>query len=218
MDLKGFKKETKFNPRTILDNGDNAGWWYNEAKKVWPDAYIWMVEGNPHCEKQLKEIDENVTIALLSDEVKELEFYTLKDDLTTTGASYYIENSNIYLDEDGNNNERVLVEKIKTQRLDDLFDKETVFDLIKLDTQGSEIDIMHGGIDLLKRSTVVIIEVDMGRIAYNKNAPKKPEVIDFMKDNDFELFAQIGKLDIKFDEGDVETIQEDLVFINRGKE
>ena len=39
-----------------------------------------------------------------------------------------------------------------------------------------------------------------------------------MKDNDFELFAQIGKLDIKFDEGDVETIQEDLVFINRGKE
>tara|TARA_B100000287_G_C20586718_1_gene762544 strand:+ start:547 stop:1188 length:642 start_codon:yes stop_codon:yes gene_type:complete len=210
MDLIGLKNKLNFEPRTILDIGANAGWWYGKAKEAWPDSFIWMIEGNPHCEKQLKEIDENVTIALLSDTEKDIEFYTLKEDLTTTGASYFKENTNIY--EDKNN---VLVEKLKTKRLDDLFEEDTVFDLIKLDTQGSEIDIMRGGINLLKKSQLVIVEADMGQISYNKGAPRKEDVVKFMKENNFEHIGIVDFLMFEHPDGRTERIQEDLVFINK---
>ena len=211
MDLIGLKDFLKFEPRTILDIGANAGWWYGKAKEAWPDSFIWMIEGNPHCKKQLEEIDENVTIVLLSDTEKDVQFYTLKDDLTTTGASYYKENSDIYEDDD-----KVLVEKLRTKRLDDLFQKDTVFDLIKLDTQGSEVDIMRGGINLLKKSQVVIVEVDIGQIAYNTGAARKEDVLKFMKENGFgEPIAMVDHLNYRYPDGRIEIIQEDLVFTNK---
>ena len=95
MDLGELRDKLDFTPHTILDIGANTGWWYGKAKEAWPDVFIWMIEGNPHCESELKKINDNYTIALLSDEVKEVDFYTLKNDLTATGASYYKENTDV---------------------------------------------------------------------------------------------------------------------------
>ena len=38
--------------------------------------------------------------------------------------------------------------KVTLQKLDNLFEDNAVFDIIKVDTQGSEIDILKGGKDL----------------------------------------------------------------------
>ena len=175
-----------------------------------------MIEGNPHCESELKKINDNYTIALLSDEVKEVDFYTLKNDLTATGASYYKENTDVYDDD-----KDVLVIKRKTQRLDDLFEEDSVFDLIKLDTQGSEIDILKGGLNILKKSTIVIIEADIGtganKIGYNQGAPNKSDVIYFMHKNNFKEIGVVDQLFLFYPDGNSEAMQQDLIFVNEEK-
>ena len=40
------------------------------------------------------------------------------------------------------------------------------FDLIKLDTQGSEIDILNGGSHMIKNTTAIIVEVS--HVEYNE--------------------------------------------------
>ena len=50
-------KDLGFNPSTILDIGAHTGQFYGWAKKIWPQAFIWMVEANSCHESKLKNID-----------------------------------------------------------------------------------------------------------------------------------------------------------------
>ena len=51
-------------------------------------------------------------------------------------------------------------------------------DLIKIDTQGSEVDILKGAREVLKHCSVVILECPIVR--YNQGAPDIQEYLDFM--------------------------------------
>ncbi len=62
--------------------------------------------------------------------------------------------------------------------LDSLFESKDDFDLIKLDTQGSELDIISGGIRLCSKAKGILLEVSLTQ--YNENAPLYDEVIKFM--------------------------------------
>ena len=67
------------------------------------------------------------------------------------------------------------MEKRTTYTLDELYDGYTAtFDLVKLDTQGSEIDILNGGSHMIKNTTAIIVEVS--HVEYNENAPLVDEV------------------------------------------
>jgi hypothetical protein len=88
-----------------------------------------------------------------------------------------------------------------------LFKDNTTFDLVKLDTQGSELDILKGGKNLISRAKVVILEVSL--IEYNEGAPTVEETIDYMNEIGFEERMSLGE------HYDGETIvQKDLVFLN----
>ena len=67
--------------------------------------------------------------------------------------------------------------------LDDLFEDDSVFDLIKIDTQGSELDIIIGGKNLCSHAQGILLEVSLE--PYNDSAPLKDEVDIFMKDFGF---------------------------------
>ncbi len=60
-----------------------------------------------------------------------------------------------------------------------------IFDLIKLDTQGSELDILKGGVNLVQRSKAIILEVS--HQSYNQDSPLVNEVIEYMTDINFLL-------------------------------
>ena len=67
--------------------------------------------------------------------------------------------------------------------LDSLFNGKN-FDLIKIDTQGSEIDILKGGIETMKKASFIILEMPfLGE--YNKGAPDFYDHIIFMKKHGF---------------------------------
>lgn len=199
-------KEIGIEPNSILDIGAHTGQFHSWAKSVWPDAGIFMIEANPLHESTLDRLammnGDSYLIAALGDEEREVTFYTRSDKPYTEGNSYY-EEANYW---DIQN--LVLKSKVKLQILDNLFEDDSVFDLIKMDTQGSELDIIKGGMNLVSKSKAVILEVAF--IEYNLGAPTSKEVIDFMSEMGFKEEMSIGE---HYDKDNV--TQKDLLFLNK---
>ena len=194
------------NPTSILDVGAHTGQFYGWAKGVWPNSVIWMIEANHLHKGALSNLtrgkNDEYLIAALGDEEREVTFYTRSDKPHTEGNSYYEEVN--YWDIQ----HLVQKNKITLQRLDDLFTDDTTFEVIKLDTQGSELDVLRGGENLCKKASVIILEVTY--VEYNKGAPTAEEVINFMKEFGFEQKMSIGE-----HYSDDKIIQKDLVFVNK---
>jgi len=199
-------RDMGINPSTILDIGAHTGQFYRWAKRVWGDALIFMVEANHlhewPLENLIKFTDDEYLIAALGDEEREVTFYTRSDKPHTEGNSYYKENN--YWDIP----QLVQESKVTLQKLDNLFENDSVFDIIKVDTQGSEIDILKGGKDLVSRAKAVILEVSF--IPYNEGAPTDQETIDYMNGIGFEERMSVGE---HYD-GDT-IVQKDLLFTNK---
>ena len=109
---------------------------------------------------------------MLTKDNSEYNFYSRKNDPTCTGNSIYKELTQFYSDD------QLDIIKKKGIKLDDLFEDESEFDLIKIDTQGSELDIMSGGKNLCSKAKGILLEVSLTQ--YNENAPLYNEVIQFM--------------------------------------
>jgi len=199
-------KDLILKPNYILDIGAHTGQFYRWTKNVWPWSVVWMIEANEVHERTLKNMtigtDDAYLIATLGDEERDVTFYTRSDKPHTEGASYYKENAYWDIPQ--------LVMKIpkKLQKLDNIFTDDTTFEVIKMDTQGSELDIMKGGKNLCKRASIIILEVSL--VDLNEGAPIYDEVAVFMEDFGFEERMSIGE----HYEGD-EIIQRDLVFLNK---
>ena len=193
-------------PNSILDIGAHTGQFHSWAKSEWPDAKIFMVESNELHRGTLDRLammnGDNYLIAALGDEEREVTFYTRSDKPHTEGNSYYKEHN--YWDIP----QLVQETKVTLQKLDNLFENDAVFDIIKVDTQGSEIDILKGGKDLVSKAQAIILEVSF--IEYNEGAPTAEETIDYMNEIGFEERMSLGE------HYDGETIvQKDLLFTNK---
>jgi FkbM family methyltransferase len=202
-------------PNTVLDIGAHTGQFYRWAKAEWPEAFVWMVEANELHASKLNDLvrDNNdmCTISVLGDTERDATFYTRRDKPHTEGASYYEEIAFGDLS---------MSIPVTLQTLDNLFDESVVFDLIKLDTQGSELDILTGGKRLCSQAKYMIMEISL--IQLNKNAPTMDEVIQFMDSYGFDVDRVLGEHYFNnpraAEEFNVDTetiIQKDLLFKNR---
>jgi FkbM family methyltransferase len=199
-------KEQGFNPKNILDIGAHRGQFYGWAKTVWPESSITMIEANLCHEDILKSIVDkspidSYLIATLGDSKRTVNFFTRSDKPWTEGASYYKELNFWDIPQ------LVLSLPRELQLLDELFADDT-FELIKIDTQGSELDIMSGGLHVCKRANYIILEISL--IPYNEGAPSTEMYFEFMKNLNFEEFCCVGE-----HVQDNKIIQRDIVFINR---
>lgn len=172
-------------PKTILDIGAHTGMWHNQARLHWPNAYFFLIEGNPACTEQLAMTGARMKIALLSDTGKEVEFFTRKDAPSCTGSSYYKENTDFY--SYGKTDSHIM----RTQRLDDVVEGQ-VFQLIKIDIQGAELDAFRGGPNTLASAQAVVMELAIE--PYNIGAPLMPEVVEFMGERGFHIAEFLGDI------------------------
>lgn len=195
-----LSKITKhFYPDRILDIGANIGQFHLMAKEVFPTSYIFSIEASRECEDSLKAITDNYYIGMLAKDNSEYEFYKRKGDPTCTGNSFYRELTQFYSDD------QLDIVNEKGIMLDDLFEESSEFDLIKIDTQGSELDIITGGINLCKKAKGILLEVSLTQ--YNEGAPLYKEVLKFMKELGF---TPVEVLDESRNHG---AHQQDILFI-----
>jgi len=177
-----------------LDIGANLGQFYKEFKSVFPESSILSIEGNPQCEKELVKVNPNSKIMLLGKEEGTTSFYISSDHCP--GASMYKETTQWY------NNPNKITLPVKV--LDNL---EGEFDYIKIDTQGSELDIIKGGISKVLQCKMLQLELSMSK--FNEGAPLASEIISFLGSLGFEIL-DIGSLFY----WNNQLNQSDFVFLN----
>lgn len=175
--LKYLKQHKKFNPKCILDIGAYHGDWTKMISTVFPEANIIMFDANRTNNDILEKLTNDKIKyhnACLSDIEKIVEFYSKSIDSDNSGASYYKE---IF----GNYRNDVITTKIQTQTLDTFVSEHNDIDFIKLDTQGSELDILEGAKNTLKNNNVKYILLELIVFDMNCNSPTFEDRIIYMK-------------------------------------
>ena len=195
-------KSFGFEPKNILDIGANKGKWSSEIrKKVFPKAEYTLIEAIDYEELEKLGIKyDNINYKnILLDEIEHLVTWYEK---RNTGDSLFKENTGYFDD----------CKEIKrsTTTLDLVFNKNEVFELIKIDCQGAEIPILKGGNRLVQKSSVIILEVPfMGE--YNIGAPNFYEHINYMENIGYRVFDIV-----ELHRVDNILIQIDIIFIKQG--
>jgi len=197
-----YKIQNYFYPYRILDIGANIGQFHQITKQVFPDSYIFSIEASDECESYLKQITKNYYIGLLTKDNSEYSFYSLKNNPINTGNSIYKELTHHYSDD------QLQIIKKQGIKLDDLFETNSEFDLIKIDTQGSELDIISGGKNICSKTKGILLEVSLTQ--YNENSPLYNDVIQFMDNFGFKKAEVLDKNNIP---GVVS--QQDILFIKK---
>lgn len=184
--LLKIRDEFNFYPKVIYDIGSCVGHWANKAKEVWPSADIYLFEAMDSVEFLYKEWNFPYHIGLLSDiDNKELIFY--QNDLFPGGNSYYKENSIHTEQYFGKDSEKLLL----TSTLDTVVQKRNFPppDLMKIDVQGSEIDILNGSRNTLLSCQHLIVELQ--HTQYNIGALLNTESIPIIESMDFKLITSL---------------------------
>lgn len=177
--FRRLKLLNEFRPNDLLDIGANQGEFASIFKKYFPSSErLLLIEANEECDSFLKILPFDYKICLLSCTNKEVDFYFDPTSDSGSGNSYYPQN---YL------SKRFKKKPMQTITLDSLLlDYDHSFGFIKLDTQGSELDILLGGKDILKEAEFVLIECMNSKLKkYNEGSPSEKEVINFMRSNGF---------------------------------
>ena len=195
--LTAYKK-LGFIPGNILDIGAYEGTWTKMVRDVYPTASVIMVEANEDKREILEKVGPT-KIALLSNiEGKEVDYHRCQTGIET-GNGVYKENTKFDF----------VPEKRTTTTLKNIFPSEPTFDLIKLDVQGSEMDIIKGGLNIFRKAQTVLMELQT--VEYNIGAPMAHEMIVFMDKLGFDF---IDVFELMYNEHH-QLIQLDGFFRNR---
>lgn len=197
------KKKLDKNKLTIFDVGANIGQSINRFRKKFKKAKIYSFEPNPKIYKNLIKIqktDSNLKVFnfALSNKNSLAHLYRYKE---SGQNSLYPKK-----------NERNFFIKINTQKISTFIKKNKIkkIDLLKIDTQGSEIDIIEGCGDYLKKILIIEIELIFDD-TYNKNSISKIEKI--LSKYGF-IIWDIPNI-VKFPRSDIDRIYfADILFVN----
>lgn len=186
-------------PAVIYDIGSCVLHWRRHAHRIWPDADIICFDAFSPLEELYKQENIKYEIACLSDyDDMRLKFY--QNDLLYGGNSVYRENTQFF------DPKNFIIKE--TRSLDSLvMDRNYAYpDILKIDSQGSELDIIKGAKKCLEHATYLICELQ--DVDYNINAPKSQEVIEYLKSINYICIAP------KFSSNPSDA---DYAFINKNK-
>jgi FkbM family methyltransferase len=190
MYLDKLKKES-VEPKVIYDIGACVLHWHKEAVKFWPNSQYFMFEAMDETAFLYREKNLPYHCGVLTDlDHKPVDFYQNTEH--PGGNSYYLENDAVNPEARDYFNQSHMRKKVG-MRLDTIVRKNgwPKPDMIKMDVQGSELDVLRGGELCLANASDLILELQ--HTEYNSGAPQAQEVIDYLRDKGFELVAQFTK-------------------------
>ncbi|MCW8139220.1 MAG: FkbM family methyltransferase [Planctomycetota bacterium] len=192
-----------FRPGLIVDVGAYVGDWSRLARRCFPDAAIVMVEAQPDKADALAracaEVGNATAVrALVGPEARpQVEFFAME-----TGSSVLSERTD---------HPREVIRVDMTTLDAATADAPPGPALLKLDTQGYELEVLRGATRLLER--VEVLQTELSVLDFNEGAPALHEVIAFLAARDLVLF---DLADITRKRSDGALLQLDALFVRRG--
>ena len=166
--IKNLEKKS-IEIKCVYDIGANRGEWSSFYKSTSLNkSNFYLFEANEAHKEILEKKKFNVYFGVLSNEEKKLQFYNNNN---STGDSYYKENTE--------NHKNLTPQEVNTVTLNKLVERNSLPlpDLIKIDTQGSEIDILKGANKILENCKLIYLECPI--IAkFNQN---NLNILDYLK-------------------------------------
>lgn len=190
-----YKNQYNYSPLNILDIGALDGRWTVCLSQIFENANFLMIEANKDMEEILNKLGHKYIISALSNDIKEANYYKLPGN---AGNGLYIEKNSVDPE----------IQKVKTSTLNSLLDKKNTYNIIKLDVQGSELDILQGGLVFLEKADFVLTECSL--IEYNIDGPLFRDQLSFFEKNNYK-FKDV--IDLLYDKKG-NLIQMDVLFQN----
>lgn len=164
----------------VIDVGANISQFSKQLKGYFPDTDIIMFEANPNCEPHLSLLNISYEMVALGASSDSSNLFVENSNKVATGASLYIENTEWYT------TDNCYSITVPVRPLDDYvpFNNQRIH-LLKIDTQGSEYDIIIGSVETLTRVERILVEVSL--LEYNKGAPQLESVLNLLESNGFIL-------------------------------
>lgn len=193
-------KNKGFHPKKYLDIGASLCQTSIIVKKIWPEIDILVIEADESFEEYYISNKFNYQIKCLGKYNGTTKFYKTKLIEGNSGNSIYRENTEIY------NDDNVIIENKNIYKLDDVLND--TFDFIKIDTQGSELDIIIGGEKIMRNAKVIITEISF--IDYNINGNSSKDLIQYLEKLGYDYIFPIENIKI-YDK----IIQQSILFIKK---
>jgi FkbM family methyltransferase len=189
----------------IYDIGSCTMHWFRHAKRIWPYSEIVCFDAfSPLVELYKKENVKFENVLLSDVDNMRIKFY--QNDMLFGGNSYNRENT-IYFPPD----KYILKDTITLDTL--IENKKYPFaDLIKIDSQCSELDILKGASKCLEHCTFLILEIPEENSDYNIGGYKQHEIIDYLKNIGYLAFAP--KFSSNLSDSDWSFINKNKIFNN----
>ena len=165
-----------YGPRSLLDIGAHIGGFTGKFLQTFPNCLPTLVEPNPFCHEALAKLPYERHEVAASLEAGTAELFLTREWLQSTGSSLYREDSQYFRDE------VVMTRTVPKARMDDLFAGRR-FDFVKIDTQGSELDVLRGGEKVLRQADYILIEISL--VEFNRGGAPAEAVFAQLHDMGF---------------------------------
>ena len=192
-----YLRESGVELRSVLDLGAFDGNWTQLLRGIYPAVKVIMVDANTEKATRLKQLGD-CRIAVLGDvDGREVDYFKCQSGDTGSGNGIYRENTPHQFEP----------ERRKCVTLTTLLGPCAGFDLIKMDVQGAELDVIRGGLPIVRESRYLLLELQTHE--YNHGAPHFEEVVAYLHG---EGFAVVDIIELLYS-GD-KLIQVDVLFLN----
>ena len=157
--LKNYLKGPK---PVLLDVGANIGKYALSLSREFPDAKIFSFEPNRNTFKILKQNVKDKAECInagLGSEVKTGKIYTYADSLTSSHASIYSDVFKVFHEA-----EKVVDIDFEMITIDNFCAQRGIkeIDLLKIDTEGNELEVLKGGRKMLSEDRIKVIQFEFG--------------------------------------------------------
>jgi FkbM family methyltransferase len=181
----------------VFDVGAYKGQWTNSISRFLPaDTNFFLFEPNSEHNSDLEKINHPYFNVLLGyQDNLGVDFFSVGN----TGDSYYREVNPVYVEAN--------VKSFNMMTLDTWIENNNLPnpDLLKIDTQGSELDILKGALKTTQNTKLIIAELPISQL--NPGAPSICEFLDYMEKKNFtpikiteihQLLGVVVQIDIAF--------------------
>lgn len=100
------------------------------------------------------------------------------------------------------------VEEVEISTLDKELPADIQVNIIKIDVQGYELEVLRGGMQTLKRTNIVVLEMQNHRLY--RNAPEYYDLDKFLRENNFSLYNIVPSIRLS-----KKLYEWDSIYVNR---